>query len=71
MYYSVITQSRFSHNEPNIAPGDNNRTLRVAWFKPNDLRVPFLVLRNKDIPDDLLQNPDIYRQTLFSVSGFF
>ncbi|KAI7895142.1 uncharacterized protein EV154DRAFT_413823 [Mucor mucedo] len=63
-FAGTITATRFA----NTALLDNNRPLRVAWFKPNDLRVPFLVLRNKDIPDDLLQNPDIYRNTLFSAT---
>lgn len=43
----------------------------MAWFKPNDLRVPFLVLRNKDIPPDLVQNADIYSRNLYAVSFLF
>lgn len=72
-YSGTIVTSRFADDQKtNIAPGENNKPKenppRIAWFKPTDKKIPFLVLRNNDIPIDLIDNEEYYKCHLFSVS---
>lgn len=72
--YSFITVDRFSDmktkKEPQSEAMDRPARLKFAWFKPNDKKVPFIIIRNEDIPKDLLENQEYYRTHLFSVRTY-
>ncbi|KAI8643833.1 hypothetical protein BD408DRAFT_341610 [Parasitella parasitica] len=53
----------FRNNNENKQAGP-----QIAWFKPSDRRIPFFVLRGKDIPRELADNEEYFKTHIFSAS---
>lgn len=68
-YISIYKRSS-SHTNDSTTTDTNTKPskLSYAWFRPTDKRVPFLMLRNDDIPKDLIDNEEYYASHLFSAS---
>ncbi|KAI9477832.1 MAG: hypothetical protein EXX96DRAFT_568371 [Benjaminiella poitrasii] len=75
IYAGNVTLDRFGSQKNNDLADDqqqNDTELtkdqlpRIAWFKPNDKRIPFIALRGRDIPRDLIENAEYYKTHLFA-----
>ncbi|KAI9252788.1 hypothetical protein EDC94DRAFT_651534 [Helicostylum pulchrum] len=57
-FVGTIGSSRAPGQPDNGRFSRNNQASRIAWFKPVDQRVPLIILRDDDVPADLIKNAD-------------
>jgi protein SSD1 len=71
---STISLQRHNNQDSTTSTDNPDNTPReqprLAWFKPNDKRVPFIALRNQDVPTHILDNEEYFKVHLFVVSYF-
>ncbi|KAI8642630.1 hypothetical protein BD408DRAFT_343876 [Parasitella parasitica] len=51
-------------NESTATENDNNKNIRIVWFKPTDLRKPVIAIQLKNAPGDILKNEEKYQNLL-------
>lgn len=61
---SNITPDGDDSNETTTTAADNNKNVRLVWFKPTDTRKPLIAIQLKYAPADILKNEEKYRNLL-------
>ncbi|CAO3632123.1 unnamed protein product [Cunninghamella echinulata] len=65
--YPVVASSSSSVNEITKQENQLDENRRYVWFKPNDIRVPFIRIELNEISGSIFYDPDFFKENLVEV----